>query len=306
MNINRNTKTAILVMLIILLIVFCPNMENEACIFIGIASVVILAANYLFEKHYKGKGEIETFITNKLSSIEIGRGAAGVVYILPQLLPNYAFKISTDMGTCRKWQKEYQITLDIQKAVNIEVEYVRFAKIKSYKSNESECVMQMQRVIHPDDKNHMIHTMFSDLNKDFYTEKRGTSLGYNQLLKYLSPEKIKSIFKDLGRFMAYMHLVAKFDGKDIELLLGRTTTDPELRIYIVDFDQVNPVTDYSDESIDNISVCMGDIQYFPNTDVPDYQVFHDAYLSAGIEFGMEENAKKIITRYYDSYAAPLG
>lgn len=300
-----NVKTSVLIILLILLIVYCPVIGNVAFALIGLTCLAIISVykNWIPAKKYKGKGEIEWFMQNRSAATEIGRGAAGAVYIIPETFPDDAFKISSDMGTCRNWQSEYKLTIAIQESMNIYVENVRFAKLKSYKSSDDYCVMQMQRIINPDNENYMIHTIFALPSRDLLVEKRGRSLGYAELLKYLSQEKIKSIFKDLGRFMAHMHLVAKLDGNDIELLLGRTNNDPELRIYVVDFDQIKPIINYSDESVRIVADNMGTIEYFPNSDVPDYEEFRDAYLRAGVKFGMKEEAEKIMTRYHSEWAS---
>ncbi|EDR08183.1 uncharacterized protein LACBIDRAFT_294334 [Laccaria bicolor S238N-H82] len=91
---------------------------------------------------------------------------------------------------------------------------------------------------------------------------------------------------EMGRLLAQMHMKAKNDARDIEIVLGANVTDnsskpDEPRIWVIDFNQVAPFNCTEEEIPRLVEAFYANEAYFPRPRPSDelYNLFSQAYIA---------------------------
>ena len=91
---------------------------------------------------------------------------------------------------------------------------------------------------------------------------------------------------EMGRLLAQMHMNAKNDARDIEIVLGSNVTDVSMRyreprIWVIDFNQVGPFDRTEGQIPRLVEAFFSNEAYFPRARPSDelYQSFSQAYIA---------------------------
>ncbi|GJJ08776.1 hypothetical protein Clacol_002995 [Clathrus columnatus] len=127
---------------------------------------------------------------------------------------------------------------------------------------------------------------------------------YNFPLTRMRAEKLGidtiELSKEMGRMLAQMHMTARNDARDIEIVLGANITSTrtynkyrEPRAWVIDFNQVKDFN-FTEEQISLlVDAFFANEAYFPRARTADdlYNVFADAYIDECQKIG--EDARKL-------------
>jgi len=251
------------------------------------------------KKNLKG-GDIDLFYKNFDSAIEIGKGAAGVVY-LDKKQPNTVFKISYKDKVCRMWDREYKIYQKLN-TFDIDEPNCKLVKMIQYKNDNIKCAMELTRSFNPlsETQNYAIHPQFGEEDFEGFTEGRGLFIGINQLIKnkIFTENNIKKYVKELALVISRLHYKIKNDGYDLELFISREPENSNIIIYVSDFDLTEFITEYNDEVIARLEWSLSAVPYFPTPDQPKlFKIFKTNYINEADKYGLKLIAEKVIELY---------
>lgn len=247
----------------------------------------------------QGGNDIDYLLNNLSKATILGQGGAGIVYTIldDPVLSKYAYKMSKDMGTCREWKKEYNLTIDLQnKLKHLTTKYVKFVPIEDYHGTDLYCVMKMPRIRNPDNvSSYAIHTMFGEKQQHIFHASRGLFLGYDELKAYIPDERISECFSELGLVLGNIHYAAKYDGYDLEVILG---VDSEgIKLNIIDFDLISPIEKYDETTKDRLFQVLAYVPYFPTINTPHYPKFKNAYLKVANDNNLLDFAESLMNEF---------
>lgn len=151
----------------------------------------------------------------------------------------------------------------------------------------------------------------SDAKVSADSKTRGNIVGKESVRKYwetiYGPKEshLNKAYYELGKLLALIHFVARYDGYDLEVYLGHKRGDEGLKFYIADFDQFEKVTEFSKEALDRMSFSIGAVAYFPSPNDDEekicYEEFRRGYMEIGQKQGVGETAKYILDEGFDWY-----
>jgi hypothetical protein len=234
---------------------------------------------------------------NKDNIIEIGRGAAGIVY-LDKTQQNSVFKISKRSNTCRLWNNEKKI-YDILQTFDIDTSLCKILKMKDYLFTDDICSIELTRAFNPKNiDTYTIHPQFQCDILNYVNNERGHFLGIKNLIKdgIFTSESIEKYIKNLGIIMARLHYKAKNDGYDLELFVSKIKNNDPI-IYIADFDLSEFYEDKpNQQQIERLAWSLEAYPYFPIKGSL-YEIFSNNYMEEAEKYDMKNIATEVLRLY---------
>jgi len=248
----------------------------------------------------------------------IGRGGFGVVYTLLDR-SDIVVKVSTQTNSCRQWSNEYEKIVIIRDRI-IDTKFykslttVKLIDVREFSQQNAHCFMVMERVFRPvfgdcnpktfNKDSPTLQAQFGVDSSDLVHKGRGQFIGLQQIKGYLEAcpmyqnATVETICHELGIFIGLLHFIAKNDGYDIEVFLGREYVEPRLKVFIADFDLSEPITQYDKATISRMTFCLDAVPYFPSKDNPDlFNRFANAYRSVAKSAGFLQVADIVLENY---------
>lgn len=239
---------------------------------------------------------IEQFLTNG-TTYEIGRGGQGII-LANDTYPNVVVKQSSVSGRCGSWNLEFKTLKDINSKFIPSCPEVDIIKVHEFLVQESICYIMMDRIYRPDNAlAPAIQTYFGSPDVYLLNKARGLYVGLTQLRQYLSESEIVKMIACLGVVASFVHFGIQYDLTDVEYILGHRFAETTNKIYLLDFDLVHKVDDYTQRSLYNLSWAMNSESYYPKPDTPYYDVFESAYLEQAEALGMLPAAQQVMAMY---------
>ena len=104
------------------------------------------------------------------------------------------------------------------------------------------------------------HALIGDCNLTTITSvgARGTLVGQSVLSKLID---LPSTVKALGIFMSWMHYGMKYDGNDLEFVIGKKCNNDRIKIFVIDFGMVEKIESYT--NTDPLESSLNSVPYFP-------------------------------------------
>ena len=239
---------------------------------------------------------IQEFLING-NIYELGRGGQGVI-LANDRYPQYVVKESNVAGRCGSWNLEYRTLKDINSKFRDVCPEAAIIKVYEFLIDGEKCYIMLDRIYRPDNNGGpAIQAYFGSPDVKLLNKSRGLYLGLKQLGDYLSEEKISNTIECLGRIISTLHYGLKYDGTDLEYILGHKYNEKQSRIYILDFDLVRPIENYDNNTINTLHWSLDSESYYPKPDGLYYDVFAEAYLDQADRLEMLEVARKVIKLY---------
>lgn len=260
----------------------------------------------------------------------IGGGGFGNVFGVKDNF-HLAAKRSNNSTWCGLIEKEYNTASIISEHLNNDHDYNSLVlasllsplEFQHQAKGEGQCFTVMNRIFPPiigecpDPKNYFygrpgstVQALFGYSDKDAASlgiSERGSPAGRETIMKYWKscPQQkdysLEQGYYELGKLLALIHFVARYDGYDLEVYLGREWGDERLKFFIADFDRFDPVTDFYDKSIlDRMSWSMGAFEYFPSASDDSYLnnfyiKFREGYLEIAEREGLSDVGEEILS-----------
>ena len=257
----------------------------------------------------------------------LGRGGRGVVFINPDF-HGIVIKKANNSDTCRGNNEEYDTICTIQYSLK-DLDFGLFSIIKThnYTVNDfMQCFLIMDHIRKPAIPKQFhwkpvvesLQTYFGYTTHHEVHPSRGEYIGRNEIQRFLfkhsnrgTSEEMIQLCSDLGKFIASIHLVAKYDGVDIEYILGYGREDggTKLQVVALDFDLCKKIPDWSPGYEGGIEKCTWSLtseQYYPHYDPEDpenpcYIAFKTAYRAVAESCRMQMVAEDILKKYEEYY-----
>lgn len=239
---------------------------------------------------------IQSFLNNG-DIYELGRGGQGII-LANDKYPQYVVKESNVAGRCGTWNLEYRTLKDINSKFEAICPEVAIIKAYEFFVEGEKCYIMLDRIYRPDNTlGPAIQTYFGSPDVTLLNKSRGLYLGLKQLAQYLSEQEIINIIDCLGKTISYFHYGLKYDGTDLEYILGHTYGEHQNRIYILDFDLVRPIDRYDNNTINTLHWSLDSESYYPKPDSEHYDIFKNAYWSQADHLGYLGPAEKVMGLY---------
>lgn len=248
----------------------------------------------------------------------IGKGGFGSVYTLSDR-PDLVVKISLINNSCRTWSNEYDKIVDVRDKIIDSPFYsllksVKLIDVKLFFQEDNTCYMVMERVYRPiygdcnpetyNTDSPTLQAQFGVLDVSLVHKGRGEFIGLKQILEYLDScpqygsDTLENLSKELGIMMGLMHFIAKNNGIDVEVFLGRRYSDDKLRLFIADFDLTNTFDEYDKDTISNLVWSLSAFPYFPSKETEVlFEYFSLGYKSVADSVGLLHVAEAILEEY---------
>ena len=260
---------------------------------------------------------LQSSLDFKLGNI-VGRGGYGIVYTLLNR-SDIVVKVSSQTNSCRQWSNEYEKIVAAFTSMKAHPLYqslttVKMIDVKMFTQEDRTCFMVMERVFRPvygdcnpktfNKDSPTLQAQFGVEDSDLIHKGRGQFIGLRQIKGYLEScpmyqnATVETICHELGIFIGLLHFIAKNDGYDIEVFLGREYVEPRLKVFIADFDLSEPITQYDKATISRMTFCLDAVPYFPSKDNPDlFDRFANAYRSVAKSAGFLQVADIVLENY---------
>ena len=236
-------------------------------------------------------------LINKNIFTEIGRGAAGIVYVNKHIFDK-VFKVSMKDNICRQWESEYKIYQKLNK-FDIDTKLCKIIKMVNYTKMKDRCIMELTRAFNPRGLNHYytIHPQFQYEDFIHIYKSRGHFLGVKNLIKegIFTDKNISLYVKNIAIVLARLHYKVKNDGYDIELFISKKPNENTV-IYIADFDLSRFYDVINEETLSRLSWCLESVPYFPNKG-PLYSIFSENYINEASKYNMKNTALKVLKEF---------
>lgn len=236
----------------------------------------------------------DEFINDTSTNI-IGKGNYGTVYANSKK-NNLVVKESIHIDVCENWKRESYIqknTFDIYHETfkNQEIlDYIDIPELFEFKEIRNKCYLVMERIIppsgDPDSFNNLLgKTLHLYLCHDDYRDQIsinvGIAIGQKQASRYID---VKKIIFYMGVILAFFHFGLGYDGNDVEYILGKTSKNDKIKVYVIDYGWVRKI-----ESSDDF---IGFSCYFPLED----KNFRKGYIEGARIYGKYEEAEIVLSK----------
>jgi len=255
----------------------------------------------------------------------LGRGGRGIAFVNPEF-PGIVIKKSTNIDICRGNNEEYATITTLQQALEgLDFGLVSLITVHNYTVDDfAQCYLIMDHIRKPSiplqfgwkPTVESLQTYVGESTHHKVQPSRGEYIGRREIQQLLfknsnnPTQDMVQLCADLGRFIASIHFVAKFDGVDIEYILGYGRGEKgRMQVTALDFDLCKEITDWSNGIQGGIEQCVWSLaaesyypQYTPeDPNNPCYLAFRDAYLDVGTANHMGVVAQDIMKRYQQYY-----
>lgn len=213
----------------------------------------------------------------------LGKGGFGEVYALRDD-PAKCIKITSKKSNCREWKNEFDTIQKIHAKIGAKATSMKMTRILepiTFQETDDICMMLMPRIYRPegDDVEHTYQVFLGKASEDRIVKGRGHIIGVKQVLEFISQDDLEVAVRELGVLMALIHHVAKQNAYDVELLMGLEYNKKKIRFYIADFDMSKPITDFGEDTIEDIAWSIEAVPYFPLPGNPLFRYFEEGYRS---------------------------